>query len=130
MSPIRVFVSFDIEHDRELYNRLLAESKASGSEFPVSGRSERVVSTDNTWTERMHGRIRDADQVIVICGEHTYAATGVSAELRIARDEEIPYFLLHGRKNKTCKKPASAKSTDKIYKWTWEILKQLIGGAR
>ncbi len=68
--------------------------------------------------------------VIVICGEHTDTASGVSAELKIAQEEKVDYFLLKGRKDKTCKKPKSAKTSDKIYKWTWDNLKTLIHGGR
>lgn len=68
--------------------------------------------------------------MIVMCGEHTDTATGVSAELSIAQEEEKPYFLLKGRKDKTCKKPKSAKSSDKVYDWTWDNLKILIRGGR
>lgn len=68
--------------------------------------------------------------VIVICGKSTNSATGVSAELRIAQDEDVPYFLLWGRSDEPCVKPIAAKDTDKIYKWTWDNLKLLIGGAR
>jgi hypothetical protein len=70
------------------------------------------------------------DVVCVICGEHTDTATGVSAELKIAQEEKIPYFLLKGYSEKTCKKPKAAKDTDKIYAWTWENLKKLVGGGR
>ena len=70
------------------------------------------------------------DQVIVICGEQTTNATGVNAEIEIARDESKPYFLLNGRPNGTFRTPTAALSTDKIYKWTWDNLKKLIGGAR
>jgi hypothetical protein len=75
-------------------------------------------------------RIRNVDQVIVICGQYTHTATGVAAELTITQEEKKPYFLLWGQADKACTKPTSAKSTDKLYKWTWDILKQLIGGDR
>ncbi len=51
-------------------------------------------------------------------------------EVTIAQEEEKPYFLLKGRKDKTCTKPTTAKQTDKIYDWTWDNLKNLIGGTR
>jgi hypothetical protein len=82
------------------------------------------------WKEKVRTRIRSVDQVIVICGEYTDTASGVSVELTIAQEEKKPYFLLWGRSEKTCKKPKSAKDSDKIYKWTWDNLKALIGGAR
>ena len=68
--------------------------------------------------------------MVVICGQHTHTASGVSVEIKIAQEEGKPYFLLKGRKGKTCTKPTAAKSTDKIYTWTWDNLKKLIGGGR
>jgi hypothetical protein len=68
--------------------------------------------------------------VAVICGEYTDTASGVSAEVKIAQEENVAYFLLKGRSEKTCTEPTAAKSSDSIYKWTWDNLKNLIGGAR
>ena len=71
-------------------------------------------------------RIKRVDQLVVICGEHTVTASGVSTEITIAQEENKSYFLLHGRANKQVKKPKAAKSSDKIYDWTWPNLKTLI----
>jgi hypothetical protein len=68
--------------------------------------------------------------VAVICGEHTDTATGVSAEIQIAQEEAVPYFLLKGYADKICKLPKAAKASDKLYKWTWDNLKSLIAGNR
>ena len=65
-----------------------------------------------------------------MCGHYTDTATGVNAEMRIARDESKPYFLLGGRASGTNKKPTAALSSDKIYEWTWDNLKKLIAGGR
>ena len=122
-SKIRVFVSFDIENDGELYKQLRVQSKSSG--FAVSGGSERVTSMD-VWSESVRRRIRDADQMIIICGEHTRASTSVSAELRIAREEGTPYFLLWGRREIMCTKPVGAKPVEGMYSWTQQILQDQI----
>ena len=53
-----------------------------------------------------------------------------TAEISIAQEEGIPYFLLKGRANETCVKPKAATSSDKIYNWTWDNLKALINGGR
>jgi hypothetical protein len=125
----RVFTSFDFDHDEDLRNLLVGQSKNPDSPFEMADRSVKEPMTGN-WKEKVRTRIRNCDLVIVICGEHTDTASGVSAELSIAQEGDIPYFLLWGRSSKTCTKPNSAKSTDKIYKWTWDNLKALIGGAR
>ena len=129
MSKTRVFTSFDFDHDEDLRILLVGQAKNPDTPFEIADWSVKEPMTGD-WKNKVRSRIKRVDQMIVICGEHTDTATGVSAELKIAQEEDIPYFLLSGRKDKTCKKPTPAKSSDKIYKWTWEHLKELIGGAR
>ena len=125
MSKIRIFVSFDLEHDKDLCQLLLEQSEKLSSEFEVSGRSDARTQRD-PWGEEMRRRIRAADEVIVICGEHTDESAGVSAELRVAQEEKIPYFLLWGRRDLMCTKPAGAKSAEGMYSWTSQILQDQI----
>lgn len=128
MAKTRVFISFDYDYDLDLKNFLVGQSKNEDSPFEITDTSIKETSPD--WKDKARTRILSADVVAVICGEHTDTATGVATEVLIAQEECVDYFLLHGRKDKTVKRPTSAKSTDKIYKWTWENLKSLIGGAR
>ncbi len=129
MAKTRVFISFDFDHDEDLRKLLVVQAKNPDSPFELADWSVKKAMSGN-WKEKVRTRIRSVDQVLVICGEHTDTAAGVSAELQIAQEERKPYFLLWGRSGKTCKKPTAAKSTDKIYEWTWPNLKSLIGGAR
>lgn len=129
MAMKRAFISFDFDHDEELRNALVGQARNPDSPFNIADWSVQEAFTGN-WKEKVRGRIRRTDLTIVICGEHTHSANGVSAELTITREEGNPYFLLKGRPNKTCPKPAMALRSDKIYKWTWENLKKLIAGAR
>lgn len=125
----RIFTSFDFDHDESLRNLLVGQSRHEDSPFEICDWSVKEPFTGD-WKKKVRERIRKCQQMIVICGEHTHTATGVSAELEIAQDEKLPYFLLWGYSDKTCYKPLSAKETDKIYKWTWDNLKALIKGDR
>jgi len=125
----RVFTSFDFDHDSDLRTMLVGQAKNTDSPFELSDWSVKEPLTGD-WKEKVRTRIKSADLMIVICGEYTDAATGVSAELSIAQEEKKPYFLLNGRADKTCKKPKAAKDSDRIYKWSWENLKALVGGGR
>jgi len=125
----RVFMSFDYDHDLDLKNLLVGQAKNDDSPFEIADFSiKEAISED--WKKKARTKIKGCAVVTVICGEHTDTASGVSAELKIAQEEDVDYFLLKGRSDKTCKKPKAAKSTDKIYKWTWDNLKKLIGGGR
>ncbi len=129
MAKSRIFISFDFDHDEDLRNLLVGQSKNPDSPFELADRSVKEPMTGD-WKEKVKRRIRAVDQVVVICGQYTHTAMGVSTELAITQDESKRYFLLWGRNGKACTKPTSAKSNDKIYEWTWDNLKRLIGGSR
>lgn len=129
MAKTRAFISFDFDHDEDLRNLLNGQAKYPDSPFEFADWSVKEPMTGD-WKAKVKDRIGRTDQMIVICGEHTDSATGVDVELKIAQEKNMPYFLLHGRADKTCKKPKVAKSGDKIYEWTWDNLKSLISGNR
>ena len=125
----RVFISFDFDHDRDLKELLVGQAKNPDTAFNITDASVKEELSGD-WKSKVRARIRNVDQVIVICGEYTDNAVGVNVELKIAQEEYKPYFLLWGRTAKAATKPPSALSADKVYSWTWDNLKQLIAGAR
>ena len=129
MAVKRVFISFDYDHDNDLRGNLVAQAKKPESPFSIKDRSVRY-RIDESWRKEVRDRIRGADLTVVICGEHTHDAPGVAAEIAITREEGKPYFLLKGRRKKTCTKPKMALRTDEMHSWTWDNLRQLIAGAR
>ncbi|RDJ05079.1 TIR domain-containing protein [Rhizobium grahamii] len=129
MAKTKVFISFDYDHDERLKDFLVGQSKNPDSPFELADWSIKEA-IDVRWKDKARSRIRSVDVVAVICGQHTDSATGVSAEVKIAQEEGVPYFLLKGYSDVTCVKPLAASSTDSIYKWTWDNLKTLIGGGR
>jgi len=122
MDKIRVFVSFDLEHDGDLYALMLDEAALPNSGFEVLGRSEIRAPMDH-WSEVARRGIREADQVIFICGERTGEALAMGSELLMAQEEETPYLLVWGRREAMCTKPRGAKPAEGMYSWTTEILK-------
>lgn len=129
MAKTRVFISFDYDHDSFLKEALVGQSKLPDSPFELADWSIKE-HIDGDWKAKATSRIRSVDVVVVVCGEHTNTAVGVSAELNIARSEGKPYFLLAGYKDKTNVRPLAANTSDKIYDWTWPNLKLLIAGKR
>jgi hypothetical protein len=129
MAAKRTFISFDYDNDPDLKILLAGQAKNPDSPFTIADWSVKEHMTGD-WKEKVRTRIRSVDIVCVICGEYTDKATGVATELTIAKEEKKEYFLLKGRADKTCKKPTSASAGDKLYNWTWDNLKNLIGGGR
>ena len=127
MARKRVYMSFDFDHDNDLRGDLVTQAAETDSPFNITDVSLKKP-VDEAWRKEARKRIRRADLVIVICGEHTHDAAGVSAEVTITQEEMKPYFLLKGRRHKTCKKPRTALKTDNIHPWRWATLRELIVG--
>lgn len=129
MRKKRVFISFDYDNDLDSKNLLVWQSRKPDSPFEIVDMSIKEA-VDKNWKENARRRIKGCDVVIILCGAHTDRATGVSAELAIARDEGIPYFYLAGRSNVRCKLPVGASWNDRINAWTWDNLRLLINNTR
>ncbi len=117
----RIFVIFDTEHDADLYALLHAQSQSPDCEFSVTGGSAGASDTEDG-RERTRGRIRAADQVIVLCGEHAELSQRIHRELLAAQEEQKPYCLVWGRRGVMCGKPIGSKPADGMYSWTRQIL--------
>lgn len=129
MTKSRVFISFDYDNDSDIKTLLAGQAKLPDSPFDFKDASVKEHLTGD-WEEKVKRRMDNVDIVIVLCGERTHTAAGVSAELKIAQSKGKQYFLLRGYAEKRCTAPTAAKKDDKVYNWTWENLKLLIGGAR
>jgi hypothetical protein len=129
MAKKRLFTSFDYDNDARLRDLFVGQSKHSDTPFEFVDFSVKAHMSGD-WKEQVRRRMRGCDVVCVLCGENMRTATGVSVEVQIAQEEEIPYFLLAGYVEKNCTKPVAARVSDKMYRWTWENLKTLINGGR
>ncbi|MBY0400965.1 TIR domain-containing protein [Myxococcota bacterium] len=125
MARTRVFVSFDREHDADLVALLRTQAKRPDSTFEILPRAH-GAGAGATPDEVMRAEIRSADEVVVLCGEHTRDSKRVAQELGIAREEAKPYLLIWGRREKMCTKPEGATAADAMYSWTRSILESQI----
>ena len=127
MATKSAFISFDYDHDGDLRGTLVAQERNPKSPFGITDWSVRA-SIDENWRREVRDRIRRVDLVVVVCGEHTHDSAGVAAAVTITQEEGKPYFLIKGRRKKTCTRPKNARSSDEMHSWTWDTLRQLIAG--
>ena len=131
-SPARqnVFISFDYDNDARLKDALIGQSKYPNSPFNVRDYSMKEAAPQSQWRDEARRRIGLCSVMVVICGQHTDKAAGVSVEIGIARDLRKPYFLLAGYSDRKCTRPRSATPCDKMYDWKWDNLEALLEGQR
>jgi hypothetical protein len=120
----RVFISFDYDHDRDLKNLLVGQSKNEDTPFVFQDWS--IKQETPGWKADARRRIQRSGLVIVICGLHTHEAAGVAAEVSIAKDEHVPYYLLRGRKEGWVRRPKGTSMWwDEIHPWKWDKLRTI-----
>ena len=129
MTTKSVFISFDYDNDNSLRGDLVNQAKKPDSPFSITDWSVKEPF-DEKWREKVRDLIERTDLTIVICGEQTHQAKGVEAEVTMVQQAGKPYFLLKGRRDKTCTRPKSAPKKKKIHPWTWPTLKDLIDNPR
>ena len=86
----RTFISFDYDHDHDIKECLVGQARNADSPFEITDMSIKEPISFN-WKENARRRIKMCDVVVILCGEHTDTASGVTAELTIAQEEGIPY---------------------------------------
>jgi len=118
---VRLFVSYDRDHDADLLDQLVEQQAEPLASFEISSQSANRFVTDHGDVE-LRRAIQQVDQVIVLCGEHTDLSHLVANELLIAQEESRPYVLLWGRRGRMCTKPLTARRDDSMYSWTAENL--------
>jgi hypothetical protein len=122
-SSARVFISFDYDHDEDLKNLLVGQSRKRDTPFAFEDWS--IKKESKPWQEDARKRIKRCVCVIVICGHRTHEATGVAAEVAIAREEGIPVWLLKGRRG-PCRRPQGTSFLwDTLNPWTWDNIEAL-----
>ncbi len=119
---VRIFVAFDVDHDQDLFDRMVASSRRQET-FEISGRSQNSAMPE-PWQQRTQGQVAAADQVVVVCGEHTDKSERVATELRMAQEQGKPVILLWSRRESMCKKPLGARPADSMYSWTDDFLRE------
>lgn len=121
---MRIFTSFDVDHDADLHHLLLAQFDTnSASRFEICARSRGGDLTAD-WEAKVRRQMRRVDEVVVLCGEHTRFSARMSRELSIAREEGKPYLLVWGRRECMCTKPAGTRRDEGIFRWTRDALQE------
>lgn len=116
MAKTKVFLSYDYEHDLDMKNNLIAQSKQQDSPFSINDFSIHEKSSD--WQQKARKSIQDCAVFVVLLGDHTHQASGVRRELRMARQIGKRRFQL--RKKGTQPKPLEGAGT--VVAWKWKNL--------
>lgn len=120
MAKTKVFVSYDYEHDSDMKNSLINQSKRADSPFSINDLSLNEKTTN--WQQKARKTIEKCDVFVVLLRENTHQASGVIREVRMAREIGKRRFQLREKGHN----PQSLQDAGEVVAWTWNNLKKYL----
>jgi len=89
MADPRTFISFDFDHDEAEKNLFVGQSKKSKTPFSIQDWSSKSSLPQAQWEALIKGKINKCNMLIVLSGQTMASATGVSKEIKMAKDQDF-----------------------------------------
>ncbi len=123
-SQTRVFISFDFDEDFFVAKALGQQLKAS-SRFDVANWSMKEAAPERLWEDEAKRRLNRSDVMLIVLGQKTHRASGVLAEVRMARglDPPVPLRQVIGYRSSH---PTPASDGGRVYRWGHDGLEQIL----
>lgn len=131
MADPRAFTSFDFDHNETEKNLFVGQSKNSKTPFSIKDWSAKSSMPQSQWETIVKDKINKSNMLIVLVGKTMASATGVSNEIKMAKDQNVPVFGVYvGGADSTSNLP-DGLARNRTIKWTWDdiaaAVKQMMG---
>lgn len=120
----KVFVSYDFDKDKTLYDFLIGQSRLPDSPFEVANHSLKEAAPEWNWERKARLAIGRCDRFIVMLGPRTRFASGVCKEVAMAKRMGKTRFQIIGYRNGS--RLWGVRDAGMVYSWTWPNLKRLL----
>jgi hypothetical protein len=124
MAKTKVFVSYDFDNDKPLYDFIIGQAKLPDSPFEVIDHSLKEAAPEKNWEAKARAAISRADKFIVMLGPKTKNAPGVKKEVAMAMDLLKTRFQIIGYKDGS--RDWAVPDAGSTYSWNWDNLKKLL----
>ena len=124
MAKTKVFVSYDFDKDKTLYDFIIGQAKLPDSPFEVSDHSLKEAAPERDWEIKANAAISRADKFIVMLGPKTKNAPGVKKEVAMALALGKTRFQIIGYKDGS--RDWAVPNGGVTYEWSWPNLKKLL----
>jgi hypothetical protein len=128
-APVRrrtkLFVSFDFDNDKKLYDFIIGQAKLPDAPFQVSDVSLKEAAPERNWEIKARAAITRADKFLVMLGPKTCFAPGVKKEIAIARALGKPRYQVIGYRNGSS--AWAVPNAGRCYAWKWDNIKKILG---
>ena len=92
MADPRAFISFDYDHNSTEKMLFAGQARNSRTPFSVQDWSSKSTLPQAQWEVLIEDKINRCNMLIVLVGKSMSGATGVSKEIEMAKDLNVPVF--------------------------------------
>ncbi len=120
MADPRAFISFDFDHDETEKNLFVGQSKNSKTPFSIEDWSSKSSLSQSEWEELIEGKINKCNMLIVLSGQTMASATGVSKEITMAKDKDVPIFGVYVDGANSSSNLPNGLARNRTISWNWD----------
>jgi hypothetical protein len=126
MSDPRVFISFDFDHDETEKVLFVGQSKNSKTLFSIQDWSAKSSMAQSKWEAIVKEKINKCNMVIVLSGKTMASASGVSKEITMAKDQNVPVFGVYVDGANTTSNLPTGLVRNRTIEWKWDKISDAI----
>jgi CHASE2 domain-containing sensor protein len=126
MSDPRVFISFDFDHDETEKVLFVGQSKNSKTPFSIQDWSAKSSMAQSKWEAIVKEKINKCNMVIVLSGKTMASASGVSKEITMAKDQNVPVFGVYVDGANTTSNLPTGLVRNRTIAWKWDKISDAI----
>lgn len=122
MADPRAFISFDFDHDEVQKILFIGQSKNSKTPFSIQDWSAKTSMPQAEWEVIVKDKINKSNMLIVLAGKTMASATGVTKEIKMAKDQNIPVFGVYVDGADILSYLPEGLARNRTIKWDWDAI--------
>ena len=122
MADPRAFISFDFDHDETEKNLFVGQSKNSKTPFSIEDWSAKSSMPQSEWEALIKEKINKCNMLIVLSGQTMASATGVSKEITMAKDQDVPIFGVYVDGANSSSNLPKGLQRNRTISWNWDSI--------
>lgn len=126
MSDPRAFISFDFDHDETEKVLFVGQGKNSKTPFSIQDWSAKSSMAQSKWEAIVKEKINKCNMVIVLSGKTMASASGVSKEITMAKDQNVPVFGVYVDGANTTSNLPTGLTRNRTIAWKWDKISDAI----
>jgi len=126
MANPRAFISFDFDHNETEKNLFVGQAKNSKTPFSIEDWSSKSSLPQSQWEKLIKDKINKCNMLIVLSGKTMASATGVSKEITMAKNQDVPVFGVYVDGANTTSNLPSGLARNRTITWNWDSIANAI----